>query len=60
MKKYITNLIILIGISTCVVAAWQGVEFCIDGLIIVRRVDNIMGIILTLSLYKHFKNWIEG
>ncbi len=34
MKKYITNLLILIGISTCIVAAWQGLELCIDGLII--------------------------
>ncbi|KEI87560.1 hypothetical protein FDB81_13465 [Clostridium sporogenes] len=60
MKKYITELLILIGISACVVGLWQGLELYIDGLIIVRRVDNIMGIILTLSLYKHFKNWIEG
>ncbi|MCJ8173212.1 hypothetical protein [Clostridium botulinum] len=60
MKKYITNLIILIGISTCIVSVWQGLELCIDGLIIVRRVDNIIGAILTLSLYKDFKNWIEG
>ncbi|KEI90727.1 hypothetical protein N493_15065 [Clostridium botulinum B2 433] len=60
MKKYITELLILICISACVVALWQGLELYIDGLIITRRVDNIIGTILTFSLYKNFKNWIEG
>lgn len=59
IKKYITELLILIGISACVVALWQCLEICIDGLIITRKVDNIMGTILTLSLYKNFKNRIE-
>ncbi|MHB9937924.1 hypothetical protein CF098_07830 [Clostridium sporogenes] len=59
MKKYITELLILIGISACIVALWQGLELYIDGLIITRRVDNIIGTILALSLYDNLKNWIE-
>ncbi|EKO1912193.1 hypothetical protein PZQ55_001231 [Clostridium botulinum] len=59
MKKYITKLLILIGINTCVVLVWQGLELCIDGLIIARKVDSVIGAILVLSLYKNFKNWIE-
>ncbi|WP_163249877.1 hypothetical protein [Clostridium niameyense] len=56
MKKYITNLIILIGINALVMLVWQGLEICIDGVIISRKVDNIIGAILALSLYKNFKN----
>lgn len=59
MKKYITKLLILIGINTCVVLVWQSLELCIDGLIIARKVDNIIGAILALSLYDNLKNWIE-
>lgn len=59
MKKYITNLLILIGINALVVLAWQGLEICIDGVIISRKVDNIIGSILALSLYNNFKNWIN-
>lgn len=59
MKKNLTELLIFIGISACVVVLWEGLELCIDGLIITIRVDNIIGTILAFSLYKNFKNWIE-
>ena len=41
------------------VLVWQSLELCIDGLIIARKVDNIIGAILALSLYDNLKNWIE-
>jgi hypothetical protein len=59
MKKFITNLLILIGINTLVILAWQGLEMCIDGVIIATKVDNIIGTILVLSLYYNFRHWIE-
>lgn len=59
MKKYISNLLILIGISALVIGVWQGLEMYIEETIIVRRVDNIVGTILTLSLYYNFKHWID-
>lgn len=59
MKKYISNLLILIGISVLVVTVWQGLELCIYGAIIAGKVDNIVGATLALSLYYNFKHWIE-
>lgn len=59
MKKYISNLLILIGVSVLVTMVWQGLEICIDGVIIARKVDNVIEATLALSLYYNFKHWIE-
>ncbi|WP_142415423.1 hypothetical protein [Hathewaya massiliensis] len=59
MKKYITNLLILFGIMVCMLLVWRGLELWIDGVITSRKVDNIIGTTLTLSLYRNFKNWVE-
>lgn len=59
MKKYITDLLILFGIMACVSLMWQGLELWIDGVITLRKVDNIIRNILILSLYYNFKHWIK-
>ncbi|AKC63181.1 hypothetical protein ACQX0N_09720 [Clostridium tepidum] len=59
MKKFTTDLLIVFGICSLVILFWQGIEIRIDGVIVQRKVDNIMATILVFSLYKNFKNWIE-
>ncbi|EPY2281792.1 hypothetical protein [Clostridium sporogenes] len=59
IKKFITDLLIVLGICSLVILFWQGIEMRINGVIVQRKVDNIMATILVFSLYKNFKNWIE-
>jgi hypothetical protein len=56
MKKFTTDLLIVFGICSLVILFWQGIEIRIDGVIVQRKVDNIMATILVFSLYKNFKN----
>ncbi|MHB8036065.1 hypothetical protein CF069_19540 [Clostridium botulinum] len=59
MKKFTTDLLIVFGICSLFILFCQGIETRIDGVIVQRKVNNIMTIILVISLYKNFKNWIE-
>ncbi|MEL5897980.1 hypothetical protein AAGC94_07865 [Clostridium sporogenes] len=59
IKKFTTDLLIVFGICSLVILFCQGIETRIDGVIVQRKVNNIMTIILVISLYKNFKNWIE-
>lgn len=57
MKRLINDFLILIGIMTFVVFGWQTLEVIILGEINSNRVDTVIGVILTMSLYQNFKSW---
>lgn len=59
MKESIKRYLIILGIIYAVSLLWQTLELIIYGVVIPRRVDNIIGIILVISLYNNFKNWVE-
>ena len=60
MKENINEMLKIFGIGFLVVTAWQVLELMVYGRMEVREIDNIVGIILTLSLYKNLKTWNKG
>lgn len=59
MRESIKRYLIMLGIIYLVSLLWQTLELVIYGEVTPRRVDNIIGIILAISLYNNFKNWME-
>lgn len=59
MKESVKRYLIILGIICSVLLLWQTLELIIYGVVTPRRVDNIIGIILAISLYNNFKNWME-
>lgn len=57
MKKWVSAGLIKVGIMTVVILLWQLLEMFITGDIQPSKVDSIVGVILTLSLYENFKTW---
>lgn len=57
MKKLLNDFLTLIGIMSLVVIGWQTLEVTLLGKINSNRVDTIIGVILTMSLYHNFKTW---
>lgn len=49
------NLILVLIIGAIVVLFWQALEFLITGVIEINKVDNIIAIILSYSLYFNLK-----
>lgn len=63
-KEELTNLLLCVlivcGISACISIFWQGLELLIYKEIQHRMVDNIIAIILTISLSINLKYLIES
>lgn len=57
--RYIRELLVITSIATIVTIAWQGVELIVLGQITPKKVDNVIGIVLTFSLYGNYKVWID-
>ena len=60
MKRAIEKYLIITGIACVVLLLWQDLELYIDGVITPRKVDDIIGFILVLSLYGNFQGWIKN
>ncbi|AEB77278.1 hypothetical protein [Clostridium botulinum] len=56
-KKAIQQYFVVLGIGMLVCGIWQGLEWIIDGQIVHRYVDDIIGLTLMASLYFNFKSW---
>lgn len=57
--KYIQRLLITTGIATIVCIGWQVLELIIQGQIISNKVDCVIALVLTFSLYGNYKVWID-
>ena len=55
--EYIFKWLILLGIAFLVLGLWQGLELIMYKEITYRFVDDIIGIILTYSLYYNLMNF---
>lgn len=56
MRKEFENILKILGISFIVVTVWQVLELIVYGETIPNRVDSIIGMILTYSLYLNLKH----
>ena len=54
LKRFITFTIILFIVQ----GVWMGLELCFYGEIQPRIVDNVVGIILAISLFHNLKAWL--
>lgn len=57
MNRIVNDLIKYFGIMAIITFTWQVLEVFMLGEIIASRVDSIIGIILTLSLYYNLESW---
>lgn len=55
--KIINEVLKILGITTLVNLVWQALELVMIGKIMPDKVDTIIGLILTLSLYVNLKIW---
>lgn len=59
LRVMLTNIFVFMGITSLVIIFWQLLEILIIGTIEIHITDNIIGAILTMSLYHNYQNWIE-
>ena len=57
--RYIRELLVITGIAAIVTIGWQGIELIILGQITPKKVDSVIGLVLTFSLYGNYKVWID-
>lgn len=57
MREFISDWIYLIGLGMLVIFGWQLLEIVMIGKINPNRVDTVVGLVLTLSLYGNLKKW---
>lgn len=55
MKKYIKDIAVYSLITAFIYFLWIGLELLLYGEIQTREVDNIIGLILVVSLYANYK-----
>lgn len=60
MRKFIIELLQLIGVSFFVVYGWQLLEFIMIGEIRPNKVDTVVGIILIYSLWGNLITWTKS
>jgi hypothetical protein len=60
IKLYAVRYLITIGLWSMVCLLWQGLEITLYGEIQPRKVDNIIGTIIAISIYLNVKQWIKG
>lgn len=59
MRLKIMDFLIIIGIMTLLTLGWRFLEVILNGQIIENKADNIIATLLTISLFKNFKNSLQ-
>lgn len=59
MRLKIMDFLIIIGIMTLLTLGWRVLEVILNGQIIENKADNIIATLLTISLFKNFKNSLQ-
>lgn len=59
IKLYAVRYLITFGLWSIVCLLWQCLEIALYGEIQPRKVDNIIGTIIAISIYLNVKQWIK-